>query len=81
MKNRLLGYTDIQILYQEHLRQEAKIWADLREQLYQQYLAQGYWKEFAIVKANNDILQLRNKPKNPSTMHIPPEQTTQGDLD
>jgi hypothetical protein len=81
MKNRLLGYTDIETLYQEHLRQQAKIWSELREQLYQQYLAEGYWEGFALVKANNDILELRSKPNNPSTMIIPKEQTTQGDLD
>ena len=81
MKNRLLSYTDITTIYNEKLRQEAKIWSELREQLYQQYLAEGYWEGFALVKANNDILDLKSKPKNVSTMHIPPEQTTQGDLD
>ena len=81
MKNRLLDYTDIETLHNEHLRKQAKIWADLREQLYQKYLAEGYWEGFALVKANNDILALRSKPKNIHTMHIPKEQTTQGDLD
>lgn len=81
MKNRLLGYTDIETLYQEHLRQQSKIWEELRQQLYQKYLYEGYWEGFAIVKANNYILELRSKPKNPSKMRIPKEQTMQGDLD
>ena len=81
MKNRLLSHTDITTIYNEKLHQEAKIWADLKEQLFQKYLGQGYWPDFAEVKANHEVNALRSKPKNVHTLHIPPEQTTQGDLD
>ena len=81
MKNRLIGYTDLDTFFKQHLKNEANILEELREQLYQQYISEGYWEGFALVKANNDILELRSKPNNPSTMIIPKEQTTQGDLD
>ena len=81
MKNRLIGYTDITTLFNEHLRREAKVWEELRQSLYDSYIAQGYWEGFAIVKANNDILKLRSMPRKVHTMTIPKEQTTQGDLD
>ena len=81
MKNRLLSYADITTLYNEKLRQEAKIWEDLRQQIVQKYLDQGYGRLWAEVKAEHEVLELRSKPNNPSTMIIPKEQTTQGDLD
>ena len=81
MKNRLIGYTDVETLFQEHLRQQANIWAELRQQLYKQYLSEGFSMWFAEIKADMDIKELRSKPKNTSTMVIPSEQTTQGDLD
>ena len=81
MKNRLLGYTDIETLYQEHLRQEAKVWDELRETLYQKYLQEGYYMWWAREKARQEVLELRSMPKNVCTMTIPKEQTTQGDLD
>ena len=81
MKNRLLSHTDITTLYNEKLRQEAKIWEDLRQQIVQKYLDQGYWRLWAEVKAEHEVWELRSEPKNPSTITIPKEQTTQGDLD
>ena len=81
MKNRLLSHTDITTLYNEKLRQEAKIWEDLRQQIVQKYLDQGYGRLWAEVKAEHEVWELRSVPKNPSTITIPKEQTTQGDLD
>ena len=81
MKNRLIGYTDITTLFNEHLRREAKVWEELRQSLYDSYIAQGYLEGFAVVKANNDILALRQKPKNVLTLNIPKEFTKDGDLD
>ena len=81
MKNRLIGYTDLDTFFKQHLKNEANILEELREQLYQQYISEGYWEGFAVVKANNDILRLRSKPKNVLNITIPKEQTTQGDLD
>ena len=81
MKNRLIGYTDIETLYQEHLRKQDAIWKELKNDLYIDYLSQGYSMWFAQVKAENDVLKIMSKPKNVCTMTIPKEQTTQGDLD
>ena len=81
MKNRLIGYTDIETLYQEKLRKEEAIWDELRETLYQKYLQQGYYMAWAREKARQDVLELRSMPKNVCTMKIPPEQCKQGDLD
>ena len=81
MNNRLLGYTDIETLYQEKLRKEEAIWDELRETLYQKYLQQGYYMWWAREKARQEVLELRSMPKNVCTMTIPKEFTTQGDLD
>lgn len=81
MKNRLMSYSDLDFYFKAHLKKERDIYEELRQQLIKEYLKQGYWEGFAVVKANNDILALRSKPRNVETLHIPPEQTTQGDLD
>ena len=79
--NRLMSYTDLDFHFKAHLKKQRDIYEELRQQLIEEYLRQGYWEGFAVVKANNDILALRSKPKNVLTMTIPPEQTKQGDLD
>lgn len=81
MKNRLIGYTDIETLYQEHLRQEAKVWDNLTEHFYQVYLSEGYLAPWAKVKATQQMYKLRSLGRKSHQMTIPPEQTKQGDLD
>ena len=81
MKNRLLSYTDLDNHFKAHLKKEHDIYEELRQQFIKEYENQGFWYGFALVKANNDILKLRSKPKNVLSITIPKEQTTQGDLD
>ena len=73
MKNRLMDYSDLDFHFKAHLKKQHDIYEELRQQLIEEYLNQGYWYGFALVKANNDILALRSKPKNVHTMTILPE--------
>ena len=81
MKNRLLTYTELDSHFKAHLAKENAIYQELRDQLIEEYIKQGFWYGFALVKANNDILRLRSKPKNVLSMTIPEGQTKNSDLD
>jgi len=76
-----MDYSDLDFHYKAHIKNIEDVYETLRQQLIDQYLKEGYWEGFAVVKANNDILALRSMPKNVINLNIPPEQTTQGDLD
>jgi len=67
--------------HKEFISREEKIWRDLEEKLYFEYLSEGYYTAWAREKAKQETLTLRSKPNNPVKMTIPAEQTTQGDLD
>ena len=77
----ILNNSDLEYYFKVHIENQRAIWEELRQKLYQRYIDEGYWEGFAEVKATNDVLELRSGPKNPSTITIPKEQTTQGDLD
>lgn len=67
--------------FELHILKQNKIWENLKLDLTQKYLDQGFNKWFSEVKAEREVLQLRNLPKAVSRMNIAKEQTTQGDLD
>lgn len=81
MRNRLLSTSMLLSLHQEHIRKTEAIWNTLEQDLVKKYVVEGYWQLWAEVKASNDVLELRSKAKNPSSIRIPTEFTTQGDLD
>jgi hypothetical protein len=76
-----MDYSDLDFHYKAHIKKQKDIYEELRQQLIDQYLKEGFLLPWAEVKAKLDILELRSLPKHVLTMHIPPEQTTQGDLD
>lgn len=67
--------------HQTIINREEKIWRDLEEKLYFEYLAEGYYMAWAAEKAKQETLSLRFKSRKPSSIQIPAEQTVQGDLD
>lgn len=77
----MITSSEVTKYYQEHLQKEESIWAKLQEDLTNKYMAQGFYSAFAGIRAKHEVLALRSKARNPVTTRIPPEQTTQGDLD
>lgn len=64
----LLSYSRLETLTKAHIAKEKAIWDELRENLYQKYLKEGYWMWFAAEKADREVLELRAKPSNPHSM-------------
>lgn len=79
--NRLMNYSDLDFHFKRHLKKQHDIYEELRQQLIEQYLKEGYLLLWAEAKANSDVLNLMSIPKNVCSMTIPPEYTKQGDLD
>lgn len=72
MKVAALTHSELERLYQEHIRKEAAIWEELRDKLIDEYLRKGYYIQFARVKADNEVLELRSRSRNSYPM--PPEE-------
>lgn len=64
----------LESLFQEHQKKTSAIWDKLEQDLVDKYMAEGYWRLWAEVKANNDVLELRSRTRNPHPMpsRVPP---------
>lgn len=54
--------SELDMHFKAHLEKEARIWDDLRWELYRKYIAQGYLPPWATVKAEREVLELKSKP-------------------
>ena len=57
-----LTSSELERLYQDHIRKESAIWQELTEKLIDRYLR---------IKANNEVLALMSKPRN--VLPMPPK--------
>ena len=64
-ESRLAYYFEIHMQRQRAIwkEKEDKIWKELQDRLYQKYLDQGFNMWFSQVKAEHEVLELRNLPK------------------
>ena len=66
-----LTSSELERLYQDHIRKESAIWQELTEKLIDRYLSEGYYIWWARIKANNEVLALMSKPRN--VLPMPPK--------